>query len=67
MEEKASQSSEKSSESAGEPGSKATADLSVAGTLEVDGTMGPATTAALQDWLGVEQTGDMDEKTTLAL
>jgi hypothetical protein len=54
-------------ESAGEPGSKATGDLSVAGTLEVDGKMGPKTVTALQDWLGVEQTGEMDEDTTLAL
>ena len=53
--------------SAGEPGSKATGDLSVAGTLEVDGKMGPKTITALQDWLGVEQTGEMDEETTLAL
>ncbi len=53
--------------SAGEPGSKATGDLSVAGTLEVDGKMGPKTITALQDWLGVEQTGQMDEETTLAL
>ena len=52
---------------AGEPGSKATGDLSVAGTLEVDGSMGPKTVTALQDWLGVEQTGEMDEETTLAL
>ncbi|MGP5054135.1 transglycosylase family protein [Brachybacterium paraconglomeratum] len=52
---------------AGEPGSKATGDLSVAGTLEVDGKMGPKTITALQDWLGVEQTGEMDEETTLAL
>ncbi|AXK45659.1 transglycosylase family protein [Brachybacterium saurashtrense] len=51
----------------GAPGSKATPDLSVAGTLEVDGTMGPKTITALQDWLGVEQTGEMDEETTLAL
>ena len=54
-------------ESAGEPGSKASGDLSVAGTLEVDGKMGPKTITALQDWLGVEQTGEMDEDTTLAL
>ena len=53
--------------SAGEPGSQATGDLSVAGTLEVDGKMGPKTITALQDWLGVEQTGEMDEDTTLAL
>ena len=53
--------------SQGEPGSKATGDLSVAGTLEVDGKMGPKTITALQDWLGVEQTGEMDEETTLAL
>ena len=53
--------------SAGEPGSQATGDLSVAGTLEVDGKMGPKTITALQDWLGVEQTGEMDEETTLAL
>ena len=53
--------------SAGEPGSQATGDLSVAGTLEVDGKMGPETVTALQDWLGVEQTGEMDEETTLAL
>ncbi len=53
--------------SAGEPGSKATGDLSVAGTLEVDGEMGPETITALQDWLGVEQTGEMNEETTLAL
>lgn len=54
-------------ESKGEPGSKATGDLSVAGTLEVDGKMGPKTITALQDWLGVEQTGELDEETTLAL
>ena len=29
--------------------------------------MGPKTVTALQDWLGVEQTGEMDEETTLAL
>ena len=29
--------------------------------------MGPETVTALQDWLGVEQTGEMDEETTLAL
>ncbi|GAA4523819.1 transglycosylase family protein [Brachybacterium paraconglomeratum] len=52
---------------AGEPGSKATGDLSVAGTLEVDGKNGPETMSALQDWLNVEQTGEMDEATTLAL
>ena len=51
----------------GEPGSKATGDLSVAGTLEVDGKMGPKTITALQDWLNVEQTGEMNEETTLAL
>lgn len=54
-------------ESQGETGSQATGDLSVAGTLEVDGKMGPKTITALQDWLGVEQTGEMDEETTLAL
>ena len=54
-------------ESQGETGSQATGDLSVAGTLEVDGKMGPETVTALQDWLGVEQTGEMDEETTLAL
>lgn len=43
------------------------ADLTVAGTLEVDGVFGPKTTTALQDWLGVEQTGEMNEETTLAL
>ena len=59
--------SEPSNAPAGEPGSKATGDLSVAGTLEVDGKMGPKTVTALQDWLGVEQTGEMDEATTLAL
>ncbi|WP_394215227.1 transglycosylase family protein [Brachybacterium vulturis] len=48
-------------------GSQATADLQVAGTLEVDGKIGPKTTTALQDWLGVEQTGEMNEETTLAL
>ncbi|PMC74680.1 MULTISPECIES: transglycosylase family protein [unclassified Brachybacterium] len=53
--------------SAPEPGPKATGDLSVAGTLEVDGKMGPKTITALQDWLNVEQTGEMDEQTTLAL
>ena len=58
---------EKKQQSQGEPGSKATGDLSVAGTLEVDGKMGPKTITALQDWLGVEQTGEMDEETTLAL
>ncbi|MGP9603264.1 transglycosylase family protein [Brachybacterium sp. AOP42-C2-15] len=52
---------------AGEPGSKASGDLSVAGTLEVDGKIGPETITALQDWLNVEQTGEMDEATTLAL
>lgn len=54
-------------QSAGEPGSKASGDLSVAGTLEVDGKVGPKTVTALQDWLGVEQTGEMNEETTLAL
>lgn len=29
--------------------------------------MGPKTVTALQDWLGVEQTGELDEATTLAL
>ena len=29
--------------------------------------MGPKTITALQDWLGVEQTGEMNEETTLAL
>lgn len=58
---------EKKQQSQGEPGSKATGDLSVAGTLEVDGKMGPKTITALQDWLGVEQTGELDEETTLAL
>ncbi|ASK65053.1 transglycosylase [Brachybacterium avium] len=48
-------------------GSQATGDLQVAGTLEVDGKIGPKTTTALQDWLGVEQTGEMNEETTLAL
>lgn len=48
-------------------GSQASGDLSVAGTLEVDGKMGPETITALQDWLGVEQTGELDEETTLAL
>ncbi|MGP5129898.1 transglycosylase family protein [Brachybacterium tyrofermentans] len=48
-------------------GSQATADLSVAGTLDVDGKMGTNTVTALQDWLGVEQTGEMNEETTLAL
>ncbi|MGP9846047.1 transglycosylase family protein [Brachybacterium sp. 107] len=48
-------------------GSHATADLSVAGTLDVDGTMGTDTVTALQDWLGVDQTGEMNEETTLAL
>ncbi|WP_311199383.1 transglycosylase family protein [Helcobacillus massiliensis] len=42
-------------------------DLSVAGTLEVDGKMGPKTITALQDWLGVEQTGEMNEETIIAL
>ena len=42
-------------------------DLKVAGTLKVDGKMGPKTITALQDWLGVEQTGEMNEETTLAL
>ncbi|MFD1835509.1 transglycosylase family protein [Brachybacterium rhamnosum] len=42
-------------------------DLQVAGTLEVDGKMGPKTITALQDWLGVEQTGELDETTTKAL
>ncbi|WP_305764400.1 transglycosylase family protein [Brachybacterium sp. P6-10-X1] len=50
-----------------EAGSQATGDLQVAGTLEVDGSMGPETITALQDWLGVPQTGEMDEETTLAL
>ncbi|MEE1652035.1 transglycosylase family protein [Brachybacterium sp. J144] len=68
-EKSAEKSAERSSEksSSAEPGSRATGDLSVAGTLEVDGTMGPKTITALQDWLGVEQTGEMDEETTLAL
>ena len=39
----------------------------MAGTLEVDGKIGPKTVTALQDWLGVEQTGEMNEETTLAL
>ena len=55
---------EKSSSGAG---SMASPDLSVAGTLEVDGKVGPKTITALQDWLGVEQTGEMNEETTLAL
>lgn len=54
-------------EPAPEAGSQATGDLQVAGTLEVDGTMGPETITALQDWLGVQQTGEMNEETTLAL
>ena len=54
-------------QSSGSEGSRATGDLSVAGTLEVDGVMGPKTVSALQDWLGVEQTGEMNEETTLAL
>ena len=54
-------------QSSGSEGSRATGDLSVAGTLEVDGVMGPKTITALQDWLGVEQTGEMNEETTLAL
>ena len=57
-------SSEKPAASAG---SQASVDLSVAGTLEVDGKMGPETITALQDWLGVEQTGELNEETTLAL
>ena len=48
-------------------GSQATGDLQVAGTLEVDGKVGPKTITALQDWLGVQQTGEMNEETTLAL
>ncbi|MDN5898676.1 MAG: transglycosylase family protein [Brachybacterium sp.] len=54
-------------QSAQSAGSQATGDLQVAGTLEVDGKIGPKTTTALQDWLGVEQTGEMNEETTLAL
>lgn len=49
---------------------KATAtdvDLSVAGTLEVDGKLGPKTITALQDWLNVEQTGELNDETILAL
>ena len=42
-------------------------DLQVAGTLDVDGKMGPKTITALQDWLGVEQTGELDETTRKAL
>ena len=61
------QSSEPAEQSAPSAGSQATPDLQVAGTLEVDGKMGPETVTALQDWLGVEQTGEMDEETTLAL
>ena len=33
----------------------------------MDGKVGPETMSALQDWLNVEQTGEMDEATTLAL
>ncbi|MDO5661409.1 MAG: transglycosylase family protein [Brachybacterium sp.] len=39
----------------------------VSGTLTVDGIKGPKTVTALQEWLGVPQTGEMDEETTLAL
>lgn len=42
-------------------------DLSVAGTLEVDGKLGPDTITALQDWLNVEQTGELNNETVLAL
>ncbi|MGO1286252.1 MAG: transglycosylase family protein [Brachybacterium sp.] len=65
--EESTQPEQRSEAPAGEPGSHATGDLSVAGTLEVDGKMGPKTVTALQDWLGVEQTGEMNEETTLAL
>ena len=67
QEEAAPESQESAPQPSAEAGSKATPDLSVAGTLEVDGKMGPETITALQDWLGVEQTGEMDEETTLAL
>ena len=54
-------------EGAQEPGPKASGGLSVAGTLEVDGKVGPDTITSLQDWLNVEQTGELDEPTVLAL
>ena len=56
-----------SEQGAQEPGPKATGGLSVAGTLEVDGKMGPDTITSLQDWLNIEQTGELDEPTVLAL
>src|SRR5699024_2990470 len=61
------QDSEPAEQPAPSAGSQATPDLQVAGTLDVDGKMGPKTVTALQDWLGVEQTGEMNEETTLAL
>ena len=56
-----------SEQDAQEPGPKASGGLSVAGTLEVDGKMGPDTITSLQDWLNIEQTGELDEPTVLAL
>jgi hypothetical protein len=41
--------------------------LSVAGTLDVDGKMGPKTISALQDWLNIDQTGKMDAQTVKAV
>ena len=58
---------QQSEQPAGEPGSKATSELSVEGTLEVDGEMGEDSVTSLQDWLNVEQTGELDEPTVLAL
>ncbi|MFC5272593.1 transglycosylase family protein [Brachybacterium sacelli] len=56
-----------SEQPAEQAGSQATGDLAVAGTLAVDGELGPDTITALQDWLGVEQTGELNEETTHAL
>ena len=41
--------------------------MAVAGTLEVDGKLGPDTISALQDWLDIEQTGELDEETVKAI
>ncbi|MFE5776860.1 transglycosylase family protein [Brachybacterium sp. NPDC056505] len=41
--------------------------ISVAGTLDVDGKMGPKTVSALQDWLNIDQTGKMDAQTVKAV
>ncbi|WP_152351904.1 transglycosylase family protein [Brachybacterium subflavum] len=41
--------------------------MSVAGSLDVDGKMGPKTVSALQDWLNIDQTGKMDAQTVKAV